>query len=186
VDRRPVQIPLASSYQSLFHNQGKAESAQDRLNLAAEAEKLIPQHLLIGYGLGIEFSYYEAGARMVITIAYAHNLALDLWLRLGLIGLLSFFLALIGSIVGGYRVWRRHRDPVTAALALALVAVVMGLVATGFLEPLLDEYRFAVLFGISLGLLRACVTSMGPRPRALRWSEEAAGMAMPAGRARWS
>ena len=48
VDRQPVQIPLASSYQSLFHNQGKAESAQDRLNLAAEAEKLIPQHLLIG------------------------------------------------------------------------------------------------------------------------------------------
>ena len=48
----PAQIPLASTYQSLFHSQGKAESAQDRLNLAAEAEKLIPQHLVIGWGLG--------------------------------------------------------------------------------------------------------------------------------------
>ena len=63
VDRRPAQIPLASSYQSLFHNQGKAESAQDRLNLAAEAEKLIPQHVLVGWGLGIEFPYFEAGSR---------------------------------------------------------------------------------------------------------------------------
>ena len=100
-----------------------------------------------------------------MTIAYAHNLVLDLWLRLGLVGLVSFFLALIGSIAGGLRVWRRHRDPVTAALALGLVAVVCGLVATGFLEPLLDEYRFAVLFGVSLGILRACVTSMDMPPR---------------------
>jgi O-antigen ligase len=186
VDRRPVQIPLASSYQSLFHNEGKAESAQDRLNLAAEAEHLIPQHLLIGWGLGIEFPYYEAGSRTVITIAYAHNLLLDLWLRLGLVGVVSFFLALLGSVAGGLRVWRRHPDPVTAALALALVGVVAGLVATGFLEPLLDEYRFAVLFGVSLGILRACVTSMDVRPRALTWNTEAAGAGLPAGRTRWA
>ena len=63
----------------------------------------------------------------------------------------------------------------TAALALALVAVVAGLVATGFLEPLLDEYRFAVLFGVSLGMLRACVTSMDAPARPLTWSAEAAG-----------
>jgi O-antigen ligase len=186
VDRRPAQIPLASSYQSLFHNEGKAESAQDRLNLAAEAEHLIPQHVLIGWGLGIEFPYYEAGSRTVVTIAYAHNLLLDLWLRLGLIGVVSFFVALLASVSGGLRVWRRHRDPVTAALALAMVGVVAGLVATGFLEPLLDEYRFAVLFGVSLGILRACVTSMDVRPRPLTWSAEAAGAGTLAGRARWA
>ena len=179
VDRRPAQIPLASSYQSLFHNEGKAESAQDRLNLAAEAEHLIPQHLLIGWGLGIEFPYYEAGSRTVVTIAYAHNLLLDLWLRLGLIGVVSFFIALLGSVSGGLRVWRRHRDPVTAALALAMVGVVAGLVATGFLEPLLDEYRFAVLFGVSLGILRACVTSMDVRPRSLSLERRGGGRRQP-------
>jgi hypothetical protein len=54
---------------------------------------------------------------------------------------------------------------VTASLALAIVGVLVGLFATGLLEPLLDEYRFATLFGVSLGLLRACVTSMHERPR---------------------
>jgi hypothetical protein len=44
------------------------------------------------------------------------------------------------------------------------MAVVAGLLATGFLEPFLDEYRLATLFGVSLGMLRVCVTSMGPRP----------------------
>jgi O-antigen ligase len=185
VDRQPAQIPLASSYQSLFHNEGKAESAQDRLDLASEAEKLIPQHLIIGWGLGIEFPFYEAGTRSVQTIAYAHNLVLDLWLRLGLIGLALFLAALGASVAGGLRVWRRHPDRVTAALALALVGVVAGLFATGLLEPLLDEYRFATLFGVSLGLLRACVIAMGERPALPGWSLEVSASKFAAGGRSW-
>ena len=106
------------------------ESAQDRLDLASAAEKLIPQHLIIGWGLGIEFQYYETGTRTVDTIAYAHNIVLDIWLRFGLIGLVLFALALGDSIKGGLRVWRRHTDRVTASLALATVGVVVGLFAT--------------------------------------------------------
>jgi O-antigen ligase len=165
VNRQAAQLPLASEAQSLFHNEAKAESAQDRLDLASEVEKLIPQHLLIGWGYGVEFQFYEAGTRTVETIPYAHNIVLDLWLRLGLIGLVLFALALGDSVKGGLRVWRRDLDRVTASLALVLVGVTAGLFATGLLEPLLDEYRFATLFGVSLGLLRACVTSMDERRR---------------------
>jgi O-antigen ligase len=168
-DRHAVRIPLASTYQNAFHSVGKAESAQDRLNLASEAEELIPHHLLIGYGLGVEFQFYEAGFKQLQTTAYAHDILLDLWLRLGLVGLLLFFIACITSIVGGLRVWRRHTDARTAALALALVAVLVGLLIIGFLEPMLDEYRYATLFGVSLGMLRACVTSMERGPETLTW-----------------
>ena len=164
LDRQPVHVPLVSTFQSLFHSEGKAESAQDRLNLAAEAEKLIPQHAIIGWGLGVEFPYYEAGTRTIVTTAYAHDIALDLLLRLGAIGLVLFVAAFGASIVGGIQVWRRHPEPMIAGFALALVAVMAGLIATGFLEPFLDEYRLATLFGVSLGMLRACVTSMD-RPR---------------------
>jgi hypothetical protein len=179
VDNQPVKIPLASTFQKLFHSEGKAESAQDRLNLAAEAEKLIPHHLLIGYGLGVSFQYYEAGFRDVQQTYYAHDIALDLWLRLGLIGLVLFAVALAASVVGGLRVWRRHQDPVTAALALALVAVAAGLLATAFLEPFLDEYRLATLFGVSLGMLRGTVTSLSQQGRPGRvplWRSEASGL----------
>jgi O-antigen ligase len=160
VNQQPVKVPLATTFQNLFHSEGKVESAQDRLNLAKEAETLIPHHLLIGYGLGVEFQYYETGSRSVVTIAYAHNIVLDLWLRLGLIGLVLFAVAFLASLIDGVRVWRRHTDPKTAALALALVAVLCGLMATAFLEPFLDEYRLATLFGVSLGMLRGTVTSM--------------------------
>ncbi len=186
VDQRPVQIPLSSNFQNLFHSQGKAESAQDRLNLASEAISLIPQHAIIGWGLGVEFQFYEAGTRKVETIAYAHNIVLDLWLRLGLVGLALFVAALVDSFYGGLQVWRRHPDPMTAALALALVAVLAGLVATASLEPFLDEYRFVTLFGVSLGMLRACVTSMGRRRRPPTWRLEAAPSEVVAGGASWT
>ena len=64
------------------------------------------------------------------------------------------------AVIDGIKVWRRDTDPKTAALALALVAVLCGLIATAFLEPFLDEYRLATLFGVSLGMLRGTVTSM--------------------------
>ena len=89
-DRHPAKIPLASTYQNLFHSKGKTESAQDRFNLASEVEQLIPHHLLVGYGLGVEFQYYEAGFQQLQETAYAHDIVLDLWLRLGLIGVLLF------------------------------------------------------------------------------------------------
>jgi O-antigen ligase len=185
-DRQPARIPLASTFQNLFHGEAKVESAQDRLNLAAEAESLIPQHLVIGWGLGVELQYYETGSRSVETIAYAHNIVLDLWLRLGLIGLLLFVIALGASVADGLKVWRRHSDPMIAALALALVAVLAGLVATALIEPLLDEYRLATLFGVSIGMLRATATSLNMATRAPLWRTEADRSRPLAGGARWT
>jgi O-antigen ligase len=159
LSQQPVHIPMASTFHNLFHSEGKAESAQDRLNMAAEVEHLIPKHPIVGWGLGIEFPYYEPGVRQVLTTPYAHDIVLDLWLRLGLIGLLAFLTALVVSLINGLSVWRHHPDPVVAALALGLVSVLAGLCAHAMLEPFLDEYRLATLFGVSLGILRSAVTS---------------------------
>jgi O-antigen ligase len=161
VDREAPHIPLASTFSNLFASQGKIESAQDRVTLASVAESMIHQHPVIGWGLGVEFQYYEAGSRSVKTIAYAHNIVLDIWLRLGIIGVLLFAAALVTSIVGGLKVWRRQADRITATMALALVAVVTGLIVTAFFEPLIDEYRLATILGVSLGMLRATVTAAG-------------------------
>jgi O-antigen ligase len=173
IDQQAPRIPLASTFQSLFHNEAKVESAQDRLNLASQAEALIPQHLIIGWGLGVEFQFYEVGTRSVQKISYAHNIVLDLWLRIGLIGLVLFALAMATSLVGGIQVWRRDPELLTAALALGLVAVLSGLLAQSFFEPFIDEYRFAVLFGVTLGMLRAAVTSSEEWLRLPNWAMDA-------------
>jgi len=186
IDRQPVHIPLASTFQGLFHNEAKVESAQDRLNLAASAESVIRQHPIIGSGLGVQFQYYETGTRTVETIPYAHNIVLDLWLRLGLIGLVIFLLAMAVSLIDGLRVWRRHPEAMTALLALALVAVLAGLIATALLEPLLDEYRLATPLGVSLGMLRACVTSVARNPRLPRPALDRRSLGNFDGSVRWT
>ncbi len=165
VNRQPAKLPLASSAQSLFHNEAKAESAQDRLNLASAAEKLIPQHLLIGWGYGIEFQYFETGTRTVENVAYAHNLVLDLWLRLGLIGLVLFALAFGVLRQGGSAGVAARSGPGGGLSRAGHRGVVDRTPRHGTPRALLDEYRFTTLFGVCLGLLRACVTSMNERPR---------------------
>jgi O-antigen ligase len=162
LNQRPVQIPMASTFHDLFHSQGKAESAQDRIDMASEAESLIPLHPIIGFGLGVEFPFYEAGVRKVQLTPYAHDLVLDLWLRLGIVGLLLYLGAYIVLLLGGLGVWRQHPEPEIAAFALALVAILSGLFVYSLLEPVIDEYRLATLLGLSLGLLRSAVTSMDP------------------------
>jgi O-antigen ligase len=186
LDRRAARIPLVSSLSGLFHSQGKVESARDRVTLASVAESMIHQHPVIGWGLGVKFQYYEAGSRSTKTIAYAHNVVLDIWLRVGIIGVVLFVVALAVSFVGGLRVWRRNTDPVTAALALALIAVLTGLLVTAFLEPLIDEYRLATLFGVSLGMLRATVTTpLGPAPTSTFGRPELGAGLAPVGGGRW-
>ena len=49
------------------------------------------------------------------------------------------------------------------------MAVLAGLLATAFIEPLLDEYRLATLFGVSIGMLRATATSMHATGRLPNW-----------------
>jgi len=73
--------------------------------------------------------------------------------------LIIFLLALTASIVNGITTWRLHTDPVVAALALALLAVVIGVVTKGMVESIFEKYREATLFGLTLGMLRAAVTS---------------------------
>jgi O-antigen ligase len=157
--QRPVQIPLDTQIHQLFHSQGKAESAQDRIDMASSAESLIPEHPIIGLGLGVEFPFYEAGVRKVQLTPYAHDIVLDLLLRLGIIGLVLYLAALLRLLFDGLGVWRKHPDPEIAAFALALVAILCGLFADSLLEPVIDEYRLATLLGLSMGLLRSAVTS---------------------------
>ena len=157
----PVQVPLSATIAKTFNSTGKIESAQDRASKWSVAFSYIRQHPIIGNGLGVEFSFYEPGPNVITVTNVTENIALDLWMRTGLIGLALFVLALFVSVFDGLAVWRLHPDRMVAVLALALVAVIVGLVAKGMVESIFEKYRLATTLGLSLGLLRSAVTSAG-------------------------
>lgn len=159
--QQPVKVPFAANLATTFSSQGKLESAQDRTSQWTEAWADIRQHPVIGNGLGFEYSYYESGPNTYVVTDLTHNIVLDLWMRTGLIGLILFLGALIASIVGGVQAWRGHADQTVGVLALALVAVIVGLVTKGMVESIFEKYRVATTLGLSLGVLRSAVTSGG-------------------------
>jgi len=152
-------IPLKSEIVTTFESPAKAESSQDRLSKWEVAWGDTQQHLLIGQGMGFEYTYYAVGPNRFDVTDVTDNFWLDLWLRAGLIGLVLFLLALSASLVNGIATWRIHRDPLIATLALALLSVVVGLVARGVVESIFEKYRVATLLGLTLGMLRAAVAS---------------------------
>jgi O-antigen ligase len=159
---------FANTVGNTLNSQEKQQSAQDRINKWTVALADAKQHVLLGEGLGFEYSYFQAGPNQYITTDLTENIGLDLWLRTGLIGLGLFLLALLTALVNGFATWRLHPDPKVAVLALALFAVVIGMIAKGQVESIFENYRLATVLGLSLGMLRSAVTSGGGGPAAMR------------------
>jgi hypothetical protein len=170
--QKSVTGPLAHTFnntiEATLNSEGKQQSAQDRLNKWDVAIGDAKQHWILGQGLGFEYSYFQTGPNIFIVTDLTENIGLDLWLRTGLIGLGLFLLALITSLVNGFGTWRLHPDPEVAVLALALFAVVIGMIAKGQVESIFENYRLATVLGLSLGMLRSAVTSGGGGPTAMR------------------
>jgi hypothetical protein len=166
--QHPVTVPFSTTLAKTFDTEGKIESAEDRASKWSVAYSFIRQHVFIGNGLGVEFSYYNPGPNTFSMTDVTENIGLDLWMRSGLIGLGLFALALFFSLFDGLVAWRFHPDRMVAVLALALVAVVVGFIAKGMVESILEKYRLATMLGLSLGMLRSTVTSAGGARLALR------------------
>jgi len=157
--QRPVQVPFNSTLQETFTSQGKLESAADRANKWDVAFSVIKQHPILGNGLGVEFTFFNPGPNVFVTTPIDENIALDLWVRAGIIGLLLFLVAFVMSVFEGFGAWRHHPDRMVAVLGLALMAVVIGFVSKGMVESIFEKYRLATMLGLCLGLLRGVVTS---------------------------
>lgn len=158
---RPANIPLSSTINTAFSSEQKLESAQDRVNEFNAARQMIPQHQILGWGLGVEYTYWAPGPNTEITSALTEDIYTDLWLRTGLIGLALFVAATLVSLADGHRIWRLHHDRMVAVFAVALVAAVLGLLVKGGFESDLNNYRLATTLGLLLGMLRCAVTSAG-------------------------
>lgn len=157
--QQAVRVPFGSTLAATFSSEAKIESAADRASKWDVAFADIRQHPVLGSGLGLEFTFWDPGPNQFAMTDVTENIGLDLWLRAGLIGLALFALALSVSVVEGLTAWRLHPDRMVAVLALALVAVIVGLVAKGMVESIFEKYRIATMLGLSLGMLRAAVTS---------------------------
>jgi O-antigen ligase len=126
-----------------------------RYNEWRAAEPLIRDRPVFGSGLGTTFQHYEIGTATFVDYDLTNNIALDLLLRVGAIGLALFAAAIGATLAAAWRVWRRARSDTVALLGAMAFAVLAGYLAKGMVESVLNEYHLTPLLGLLVGLVGA-------------------------------
>lgn len=148
-----ARLPLAENIEQNFANEASGPTAEARTQIWADARKLFLERPWLGWGLGKRIELQEdVGVSREFT---AHNVAIDMLLQSGVVGLALFLAGLAASLAQGWRAWLGHPDDRVAALALACMTAVIGLLAKGMAESVLYKFRLSTLLGLLLGVIYA-------------------------------
>lgn len=151
------QDPIVKRVSSLAPSKLET-NIQDSYRLDERANVLgaIGEHPITGLGVTIPWSAtvqplsveHEEGRQ------YVHFAALWFWMKLGVLGLFAYIGVIAGSMLLAWQAWRRSREPLLRAFALASLCGIAGLVAIDTTASFTGvEPRFTLLFGMQVGLL---------------------------------
>jgi exopolysaccharide production protein ExoQ len=126
-----LMISLAvTQFDSLMQLLGKTADLSGRLQIWKAVAFAISKHPVLGYGYG-GFWEQSQGESMNVMLAvgfplgHAHNGYLNLWLQLGLVGLLLFIWSLVAATRNGVKsLWLGDQNYVAWCLGIILLVVV--------------------------------------------------------------
>jgi O-antigen ligase len=148
-----ARLPLAQNIEANFADEASGPTAKARTQIWADANKLFAERPWLGWGLGKRIELrQDIGQSQDLT---AHNVAIDMLLQSGIIGIGLFLAALAASLAQAWRAWVTEADDRLAALALACAVAVMGLLAKGLAESVLYKFRLSTALGLLLGVIYA-------------------------------
>lgn len=130
-----------------------------RLNLWRSTIAMIRDHPLLGVGPD-NFLYQYRGhyirpeAWQEPSLSHPHNIVLDFWSRLGLLGLAVGFWLQVGFWRSALAAWRGLSDPDNRALAAGLMGSVAAMLAHGLVDNSLFLVDLAYVFMLSLGAVQ--------------------------------
>ncbi len=146
---------------------------EEQRNVVAE----IRAHPLSGLGLGIPWtqrfpvSESHPGGRY-----YTHVTPLWYWLKLGPMGVVSYFWLSGLAVIVGYQRFRRSREPMVRVVGLAIAAGWVGLVVAELTGPFSGiDFRLTIVAALVLGWLTATGTTTKAAHEAERSSTADAG-----------
>jgi O-antigen ligase len=148
--------PVSEAVDGTFGGAGNTQSADARVNKWDAGTRMVKARPLLGWGLGAKHQYFAPGINGVGVFRKGStfdNIVFDLLVRSGIPGLLFFLTAMGLSIRDGWRVWLRYADPRVAALSLGLTMFIVGMLAKGAVESVLEKVVLAVALGLSIGAI---------------------------------
>ena len=139
----------------------KDTSTAYRVSIWQASVKLIGDFWLSGIGLGSDaFSmiypkYALAGANFAL---HSHNLFLQIWVEMGLFGIVSFIALVIAFVRQSFSLYiYRKRGGICTTVILAAAAGVLGYLFQGLTDNVWYNYKMLLIFWIVLGLVSSGV-----------------------------
>ena len=153
-----VSGPIATRAASL--NPNKIEvNAQDNYRIGERQNVLIDigHNPVTGLGLAVPWTgRYPPSVDRPGSRDYVHFAALWWWLKLGLLGLVSYLWLMAAGLWTSYRLWRESSDPWLKPLGLGLLGTTLGLVLAETTAAFTGvTTRFSVVLAATLGLAAA-------------------------------
>ncbi len=139
-----------------------------RLNLWQSTIAMIRDHPLLGVGPD-NFLYQYRGhyirpeAWQEPSLSHPHNIVLDFWSRLGLLGLAVGLWLQVGFWRSALAAWRGLSDPDSRALAAGLMGSVAAMLAHGLVDNSLFLVDLAYVYMLSLGAVQWLAGEAGER-----------------------
>jgi O-antigen ligase len=151
-------LPLVGTerFTSLFDTQGGTTFF--RLRLWQASLNMIKDHPF--FGVGLDNFLYQYRTRYVLPeawqeldLSHPHNIVLDYWTRLGILGVLALVWLEGVFFVKGLRLYRRLPGQDEQALALGLMASMVACLAHGLIDNSYFLVDLAFVFFITLGVI---------------------------------
>jgi O-antigen ligase len=112
-------------------------------------------------GVGLDNFLYEYRTRYVLpsawqelNLSHPHNIVLDFWTRLGLLGLAAGVWLFVAGFRSGWRLWLRTPRGDREALLLGLLASLVATVAHGLIDNSIFLVDLAYVFMLTLGVFQ--------------------------------
>lgn len=136
---------------------GADDSLRTRFSESAAVWEMIRVNPILGYGMGVDYRYYDFTVDVSYTRAFIHNGYLSLWFKFGIWGLCMVLFFLGTSVKRAYSVFRSAgTDMTVAATSLSIVCsfAAFSLVAITSNPFYLSDrmFLFAVLCGMAAGM----------------------------------
>ena len=165
LSRDDGSLPFADYYEETFASEGQQLSIQARTEALEVGLDEWGSARLYGHGLGHTYEIIRPGGVGYREPGTFDNVPLDLLVRSGLVGLALFGAAFVSTLSDGISVWRRDRRSTVSALALAAVAVMVGVGVKALFESILEKGKLALVIGLSAGVIAAASRTAARLPR---------------------
>ncbi|MDX2160636.1 MAG: O-antigen ligase family protein [bacterium] len=137
-----------------------------RIRVWQSAWQMIQDRPLTGFGLD-QFLYFFRGRYMLPdawqepNLSHPHNILLDYWTRLGLLGVALLVLTQVAFWRAALRVYRavRTRNPFAAALTIGIMGCMVNLLAHGLVDNSVFVHDLTYIFVLMIGGIETIRTS---------------------------